>query len=223
MELTSIMTTHHGNPPLDPEATWTKVTAYAAKNKELQAQRNKEKEESIQNEAQEVENEATSTRTNAIESNYTTRINFKVIPDKNTKTLSVLNSINRILESTKAIDPTTCIVANDKNGNEIVYTGQLHLPSNKEEATAYINQFIQEPKMSARNELVGLITLKSNTNFRAIKKRHAVQQGLNEFPKIFLTLNYLSVVTPVLVGFFVNQYPRLDMPETFQDRINDFI
>ena len=65
--------------------------------------------------------------------------------------------------------------------------------------------------------------MKSNTNFRAIKKSHAVQQGLNEFPKIFLTPNYLLVVTPVLVGFFVNQYPRPDMPETFQHRTNDFI
>jgi hypothetical protein len=137
--------------------------------------------------------------------------------------LSVLNSINRILESTKTIDPTTCLVAKDKNGHEIVYTGQLQLPPSKDEATAYINQFVQEPRMSARNELIGLITLKSNTNFRAIKKSHAVQQGLNEFPKIFLTPNYLSVVTPVLVGFFVNQYPRPDMPETFQDRTNDFI
>ena len=91
------MTTHHGNPPLDPEATWTKVIAYAAKNKELQAQRIKEKEESRQNGAQKNENEAIGIRTNVIESNYTTRINFKVIPNKNTKTLSVLNSINRIL------------------------------------------------------------------------------------------------------------------------------
>ena len=97
------------------------------------------------------------------------------------------------------------------------------MPSNKEDATAYINQFVQEPRMLARNELVGLITMKSNTNFRAIKKSHAVQQGLNKFPKICLTPNYLSVVTPVLVGFFVNQYPRPDMPEKFQDRTYDFI
>jgi hypothetical protein len=124
------------------------------------------------------------------------RINFKVIPNKNTKTLSVLHSINRILESTKTIDPTTCIVANDKDGNKMVYTGRSPMPSNKEEATAFINQFVQEPRMTARNKLVGL-TMKSNTNFRAIKNSPAVHQGLNKLPKIFLTPNYLLVVTPV--------------------------
>jgi predicted solute-binding protein len=111
------MTTHHGNPPLDPEATWTKVTTYAAKNKKLQAKASKEKEESNQTEAQEELNKAHSTKTNAPrrnDSNYVTRINFKVIPNKNTKTLSVLNSIHRILAATKAIDPTTGIIATDK-------------------------------------------------------------------------------------------------------------
>ena len=146
-----------------------------------------------------------------------------MIPDKNAKTLSVLNSMNRILNSTKVIDPTTCIVANDKDGNEIVYTGRSPMPSNREEATAFINQFVQEPRMTARNELVGLITMQLNTNFRAIKKSLAVQQGLNKPPKKFITPKYLSVVTPVLVGFFVNQYSRPDMPETFQDRKNAFI
>jgi hypothetical protein len=59
------MTNNHGDPPLNPEATWTKVTAYAAKNKELQAKSNKEKEESKQNGAQEEEKEANVARTNA--------------------------------------------------------------------------------------------------------------------------------------------------------------
>ena len=38
------MTTHHGDPMPVPEATWTKVPAYAAKNKELQAKTSKENE-----------------------------------------------------------------------------------------------------------------------------------------------------------------------------------
>jgi hypothetical protein len=31
------------------------------------------------------------------------------------------------------------------------------------------------------------------------------------------------VITPVLVGFFTNNYPRPDMPETLQNRINNYI
>jgi hypothetical protein len=222
------MTTHHGDSPLDAEANWTKVTAYAAKNKEPTPKTGKENEKNLQIEAQEGKNEASGTGTNAPrrnDSNYVTRINFKVIPDKNTKTISVFHSINRILAATKTIDSTTRIIATDKDGNETEYIGadQPNMPRNQEEVRAYMNQFVEEPRMTTRNELVGLITMRSYVNFRAIKKSPAVQQELNEYPRIFLTPNYLSVVTPVLVGFFTNNYPRPDMPETFQDRTNNFI
>jgi hypothetical protein len=222
------MTNNHGEMPIDAESNWTKVTAYAAKNKELQAHRSKEKEESNQIGAQEEKNEGSGTKTNAprrIDSNYVTRINFKVIPEKNSKTLSVFNSIRRILAAARETDPSARIVATDKDGNETTFTGErTHgFPLNEEDIRTFTNQFVEEPRMTARNELVGLITMRSNTNFRAIKKSPAVQQGLNEQPRIFLTPNYLSVVTPVLVGFFINHYPRPDMPETFQTRIDDFI
>jgi hypothetical protein len=141
-----------------------------------------------------------------IKSNYVTRINFKVIPDKNTKTLSALHSIRRILAATKAIDPRTCIVATDEKGTETYFTGNGtdNIPSHPDDIKDFLKVFVEEPRMTARNELVGLITLRSDINFRAIKKSSAVQQELNEFPRIFLTPNYLSVVTPVLVGFFAN-------------------
>jgi hypothetical protein len=77
--------------------------------------------------------------------------------------------------------------------------------------------------MTTRSELVGLITMRSSVNFREIKKSPAVQQELNEYPRILLTPNYLLVVTPVLVGFFTSNYPRPDMPETFKDRTSDYI
>ena len=186
------MTTHHGDPPLDAEENWTKVTAYAAKNKEHISKTSTENEKNYQIGAQEDQNEASGTRTNAPrrnDSNYVTRINFKVIPNKNTKTLSVINSINRILAATKAIDPTTRIIATDKDGNETEYIGasQPNTPRNQEEARAYINQFVEEPRMTTRSELVGLITMRSYVNFRAIKKSPAVQQELNKYPRIFLT------------------------------------
>ena len=173
------MTTHHGDPMNNPEATWTKVPAYAAKNKQLLAQTSKENEKNHQIEAQEDENEANGTRTNApmrIESNYVTRINFKVIPDKNTKTLSALHSICRILAATKEIDPRTCIVSKDKNGIETYFTGNGNdnIPSHPDDIKDFINVFVEEPRMTSRNELVGLITMRSDINFRAIKKSPAV-------------------------------------------------
>ena len=220
------MTNNHGDPPLDAESTWTKVQSYAVKNKELKDKLNKKKEEKTQNEAQEEEIEVSGIGTNAprrTESNYVTRINFKVIPEKNAKTLSVLNSIIRIMAATKFIDPTTRIIATDKDGNETEFVGAKLMPTNNEENREFINQFVEEPRITARNELVGLITMRSDVNFREIKRSNLVKQGLNELPRIFLTPNYLSVVTPVLVGFFVNNYPRQDSPETFQTRVDNYI
>jgi hypothetical protein len=67
-------------------------------------------------------------------SNYDTRINFKVIPNKNTKTLSVLYSIIRILAAMKAINWTTRILATDKDRNETDFKGEQpmheHLSTN---------------------------------------------------------------------------------------------
>ena len=115
------MNNNHGNPPLDPEATWTKVIAYAAKNKEPKDKSNKEKEKNDQNKAQEGKNKAIGTRTNVpwfIDSNYVTRINFKVIPHQTTTTLSELNSIIRIMAAAKAANPTAHIIATDKDGKK---------------------------------------------------------------------------------------------------------
>jgi hypothetical protein len=192
------MTTHHGDPPLDAEANWTKETTYAAKNKEPTTKTGKDNEKNTQIEAQEDKNEASGTGTNAPrrnDSNYVTRINFKVIPDKNTKTLSVIHSINRILAATKAIDSTTRIIATDKDSNETEYigAGQPNMPRNQVEARAYINQFVEEPRMTTRSELVGLITMRSYVSFRAIKKSPAVQQEATER----ISENILNAELPV--------------------------
>jgi hypothetical protein len=127
------MSNNHGNSPLSPGSNWTKVTAYAAKNKELKARTTKEKEKSKQNEAQEEEIEDAGIETNApqrTDSNYVTRINFKVVPEKNSKTLLVLNCIIRIMAVTKAADPTTQIIATDKDDNEKEFHGATSMPSN---------------------------------------------------------------------------------------------
>ena len=121
-------------------------------------------------EVQEDENEASGTKTNAprrIDSNFVTRINFKVFPEKNSKTLSVFNSIKRIMAAARTADPTVRIIATDKEGNETEFTGNYtrDFPTQEDATREFTNQFVEEPRMTARNELVGLITMRSNTNF----------------------------------------------------------
>ena len=70
---------------------------------------------------------------------------------------------------------------------------------------------------------MGLIVLRSDVNFKTIKKDQSYQKSLNESPRIFLVGNFLNVVTPSVVGFFTNMCPRPDMPETFEERLKQFI
>ena len=70
---------------------------------------------------------------------------------------------------------------------------------------------------------MGLIILRSDKCFTEIKKHQITQNGLNIVPRIYLTANYLDVVTPTAVGFFVNMAPRADKPETFYNRFSLFM
>ena len=77
--------------------------------------------------------------------------------------------------------------------------------------------------MNRSNQLVGLIVLRSDIELKEIKKNQVTQKVLNENQSIYQTANYLDVVTPTAVGFFVNTAPRADQPETFNNRISQFI
>ena len=156
-------------------------------------------------------------------SNFITRINFKVVPQKITKALSVLYNTITIMAAIQAADPLARMIAVDHEGNEKTFYGAKTVPPENKETQDFIKQFIEEPRITNRNELVGLFTIRSEISFRDIKKKMTTKQLLNELPRIFLTQNNLSVVTPVLVGFFVNHYPRPDKPEVFESYINQHI
>ena len=156
-------------------------------------------------------------------STFITRINIKVIPQKITTALSVIYNVIRIMTAISAADNFARIIAIDHEGNEIEFFGAKTPPPDNKDTQEFIKQFIEEPRITNRNELVGLITLRSEIDLREIKKHPATQQKLNELPRIFLTQNTLSEVTPVLVGFFVNHYPRPDKPEAFAGYIESFI
>ena len=96
-------------------------------------------------------------------------------------------------------------------------------PKNTEANIAYTNQCIDQAKMNKSNQLVGLIVLRSDISFKDIKRHQLTQKGLNDLPRIFLVPNFLDVVTPTTVGFFVNTAPRADKPDTFTDRFTAFM
>ncbi|WP_317201739.1 hypothetical protein [Janthinobacterium sp.] len=154
---------------------------------------------------------------------FVTRINFKVIPTKETKTISIPHSICRIVTSLQAADKTARIIAVDEHENEIEFKGSEDLQKNTDANVDYVNQFLDQPKNTKSNQLVGLIILRSDKSFSEIKKHQLTQNGLNTVPRIYLTANYLDVVTPTEVGFFVNTAPRADKPETFYNRFSLFM
>ena len=217
----------HGDSPLPVATDWTTVGGNATKKQAPQAVQGQSSKKSIQN-GQAIgeigaNTIATTSPPNRNESNFITRINFKVIPTREIKTVSVPHSICRIVNALKATDKTARLIAADENGNEIEFNGTKDLQNNTEANRDYVDKFIDEPKVNRSNQLVGLIVLRSDVELKAIKKNQVTQKLLNESPNIYLTANFLDVVTPTAVGFFVNTAPRADQPETFNNRVSAFI
>ena len=222
------MSNHHGEMPIKTTTDWHTAESKQAKKKAYQDKVSEFIGKNSQNDPQEAQNEekppaVVKRAPLKAGSTFITRINIKVIPQKITTALSVLYNVIRIMTAIAAADNFARIIAIDHEGNEIEFFGAKTPPPDNKETQDFIKQFIEEPRITNRNELVGLITLRSEVDFRVIKKHPATQQKLNELPRIFLTQNTLSVVTPVLVGFFVNHYPRPDKPEAFGGYIDNFI
>jgi hypothetical protein len=221
------MTNDHGEKPIETTTDWHTTASKQDKRKAYQDKVSAFIEKNNQNDPQEPKIEikapTTTNRAPTAYSTFITRINFKIIPQKITTALSVLYNVIRIMAAISAADNQARITATDHEGNEIVFYGAKANPPDNKETQEFIKQFTQEPRITNRNELVGLITLRSEISFREIKKNASTQQILNELPRIFLTQNTLSVVTPVLVGFFVNVYPRPDKPEAFEGYLDAII
>ena len=223
------MTDNHGEMPTTTTTDWKTPESKQAKKKAYQDKVGAFIEKSKQNDPSKpkigaVSGVICSPRTPLREtSNFITRINFKVVPQKITKALSVLYNVITIMAAIQAADPLARIIVIDHEGNEKTFYGAKTVPPENNETQNFIKQFIEEPRITNRNELVGLFTLRSEVSFRDIKKNPVTQQLLNELPRIFLTQNRLAVVTPVLVGFFVNHCPRPDKPEVFESYVKQFI
>ena len=212
--------------PVDQTTAWSIVGGNATKNKTPNGTQGQSSEKTTENgqvigEFDNITSPSNQPRRN--QSLYTTRINFKVIPSREIKTISVPLSICRIIAAIKAADKTARLISADDNANEIEFTGSANLQKDTEGNIEYVNLFIEQPKMNKSNQLVGLVVLRSDTKFGDIKKHQLTQKGLNEYPRIFLTANNLDVITPTTVGFFVNTMPRADKPETFNARFSKFM
>ena len=222
------MSNHHGEMPITTTTDWHTAESKQDKKKAYQDKVSAFIKKSAQNDHQEPMNEEKSPAVVKraplkAGSTFITRINIKVIPQKITTALSVIYNVIRIMTAISAADNFARIIAIDHEGNEIEFFGAKTPPPDNKDTQEFIKQFIEEPRITNRNELVGLITLRSEVALREIKKHPATQQKLNELPRIFLTQNTLSEVTPVLVGFFINHYPRPDKPEAFAGYIESFI
>lgn len=126
------------------------------------------------------------------------------------------------MSASKAADKNARLIACHENGDEIELHGSKDLTGNTEANQETVNQFIEEPKINKSNQLTGLVLLRSDKSFKEIKKNQLTQKVLNNNPRIFLTANHLDVVTPVVVGFFINTTPRPDKPEVFTNRLKQF-
>ena len=216
----------HGETPLDAAANWTEVGRNAPRNQVARATQGHSSEESNQNGQAigEIGHTITQDHTpRRNESLYLTRINFRVIPTRDLKTISVHQSICRILSAVKAADKNARLIATNEEGDEIELHGSTDLTGNTAANQETVNQFIEKPKINKSNQLTGLIVLRSDTNYKEIKKNQLTQKILNDNPRIFLTANYLDVVTPATVGFFINTTPRPDKQETFNNRLTQLI
>ena len=124
----------HGETPLPAATDWTIVGGNTSKNQATLSKQGHSSPENSQNHQAigEIDHIITpdhSPRRN--ESLYITRINFRVIPTRNLKTISVPQSICRIIAAIKAADKNARLSACYENGDEIEFHGSKDLAGNK--------------------------------------------------------------------------------------------
>ena len=144
----------HGKTPLTTAADWTEVGRNKPNNQAALANQGHSSKKSTQNyqaigEIDQSASTGHSPKRN--ESLYITRINFRVIPTRDLKTISVYESICRIIAAIKAADPNARLTACYENGDEIELHGSKDLKGNAEDNQATVNQFIEEPKINKSN------------------------------------------------------------------------
>jgi hypothetical protein len=153
------MSNHHGEMPIKTTTDWHTAESKQAKKKAYQDKVGEFIEKSTQNDPQVPKNEGKPpavVKCAPIKagSTFITRINIKVSPQKITTAHSVLYNGIRIMTAVAAADNCARIIAINHEGNEIEFFGAKTLPPDNKETKEFIKQFIEEPRITNRNELV---------------------------------------------------------------------
>ena len=116
------MTNNHGETPLDVATDWSTVGKKVSKKQAALNYSGQTSKKSNQNHQAigEIENINTPdpTPVERNESTIITRVNFKVIPNRDIKTISVSHSICRIIAAIKESDKNARIIATNEEENE---------------------------------------------------------------------------------------------------------
>ena len=218
------MADHHGIPPDPAETAWSLPVGKDGKTKAAPTTQGQGAERKNENAAAEPEIQTIGgnmpmTTMGTTEKSIVTRVNFTVQSNKGITKLSIPNSMHRFIAIIKEGDPKATLVCTDEDGNEREFAGTAKLPKDSAINQEISHRYLQGLKLTKRNTLVGMLTVKTSIEFKTIMKNQIVRNNLNIAPKIFFRENKIDTIEPTLVGFFTNISPRADRPELFEERI----
>jgi hypothetical protein len=219
------MADHHGIPPNPAKKAWSLPVGKDGKTKAAPptqgqgAKRNNENA-AVEPEIPTIGGNMPITTTGTTEKPMVTRVNFTVQSNKGITKLSIPHSMHRFIAIIKEGDPTATLLCTDEDRNEREFAGTAKLPKDSAINQEISHRYLQGLKLTKRNTLVGMITVKTNTKFKAIMKNPLVRNNLNIEPKIFFRENKrIDTIEPTLVGFIVNISPRADRLELYNETI----
>ena len=215
------MTEHHGENPMETETEWSTVNNNRSKRDNQDPIATTMNEKSTTNEAVEVEIESIRALPPKHEKTVLTRINFTILPSKGITAISIPHSMNRLIQVIQTVDPKARLISVDSKGIERQFDGSKKLPKDPKVVQEIAGRYLNGLELTKKNALVGMMILRSETDFMTIMKSNMVKQQLNQAPIIFLKQNKLNTITPALVGSFTNVSPRAGQPEIFETRIKE--
>ena len=154
---------------------------------------------------------------------YRTRVNISIRVGRSIKNLSVIQALSRIINIIKIADSKARLIGLDENNKETTFDEAEPRKGSDDEIRQEMEKFLKGGTITKRNEATGIIEVRTEISIGEIIKNNQVQQALNEYPRIFLKINYLDCDHPLVAGFFTNVSPRADRPEIFAERMKNIM
>ena len=162
------MTNHHGESPDPGGKAWSLPASKHGKKQPPPTATGQESEKSKKKDTAEVEIKTHRIQHAQKEESVVTRVNFTILPTKGTTKLSITNSMHRMIAAIKTGDPTAKMIATDEKGNKWHFEGKAKLPNDPAITQAISSRYIQGLRMTKRNTLIGMITVRSNIEVKTI-------------------------------------------------------